>query len=345
MAEKKVTIGDIARRAGVSKSTVSRYLNHGYISEEKAACIEKIVQETGYQANFFAKRLKMKQSKLIGIVLPRVDSVSAGRLLTGINRILEPAGYQGLLLVSSLQTQKEIDAILSLSQQGVDGIIVDSVGITTQHEALVQRLELPVVFTGQRRYGLRCLKIDDYAAGRLMGAYLRQMGHEHAVFLGVSERDRAVGCERKQGFIDAFTGEREATVDFLETGFDFASAYAQGAALLERWRAGATVAACATDNISLGVLRYCHERGVRVPDALSVTGFGGYDVGAVVYPALTTVAFDYELVGAKTAQYLLDAIEGKERDLGPLPLHFVERESVKKIGEAAGPKGAYDALA
>lgn len=326
----KLTIQDIADRAGVSKSTVSRYLNQGYISDEKAERIRAVIEETGYQANFFAKRLKMKQSKLIGIVLPRMDSVSVGKLLSGVGRILEPAGYQGILLVSGLRQEKEIENILKFSQQGVDGIIVDSVGITPRHVALTQQLEVPLVYTGQQREGLRCLKIDDYAAGRLMGAYLRQMGHVHAVFLGVSEKDHAVGVERKQGFVDAFTeGRPEAQVSFVETGFDFFSAYSLGPTILSF---GATVVVGATDNISLGVLRYLHERGIRVPRDLSVAGFGGYDAGAVVYPALTSVYFDYELVGMKVAQLMLDAIAGIENDLGGLPLHFLERESVRRIG-------------
>ena len=329
----KVTIQDIADLAGVSKSTVSRYLNRGYISEAKAARIRAVIEQTGYQANFFAKRLKMKRSKLIGIVLPRMDSVSVGKLLSGIGRILEPAGYQGILLVSQLQEEKELENIVKFSQQGVDGIIVDSVGITPRHVALTRQLDMPLVYTGQQREGLRCLKIDDYAAGRLMGAYLRQMGHVRAVFLGVSEKDRAVGIDRKQGFIDAFTeGRPEARVTFMETGFDFFSAYNRGPELLT---VGATVIVGATDNISLGVLRYFHERGIRVPDDISVAGFGGYDVGAVVYPALTSVYFDYELVGMKTAQYMLDAITGATSHLGGLPLHFLERESVRRVGVQA----------
>ena len=170
-----------------------------------------------------------------------------------------------------------------------------------------------------------------------MGAYLRQMGHVRAVFLGVSEKDRAVGIDRKQGFIDAFAeGRPEARVTFMETGFDFFSAYNRGPELLT---AGATVIVGATDNISLGVLRYFYERGIRVPDDISVAGFGGYDVGAVVYPALTSVYFDYELVGMKTAQYMLDAIAGATSHLGGLPLHFLERESVRRVG-APAPAGS-----
>ena len=73
---------------------------------------------------------------------------------------------------------------------------------------------------------------------------------------------------------------------------------------------------------------------MRVPEDVSVAGFGGYDVGAVVYPALTTVAFDFELVGMNVAQRMLELLEGRlSGDAVSLPFFFVERESVRRIGE------------
>ena len=150
------------------------------------------------------------------------------------------------------------------------------------------------------------------------------------MFAGVTESDRAVGIERKQGFIDAFTeGRRDARVDFIETGFDFMSAYSRAE---EIRKFNSTVVVGATDNISLGILRYFHERGIRVPEEISVVGFGGYDVGAVVYPSLTTVAFDYELMGMKSAQYMLNLLQDEQIETSmDMPLFFVERESVRNL--------------
>ena len=96
-----------------------------------------------------------------------------------------------------------------------------------------------------------------------------------------------------------------------------------------------TVVVGATDNISLGILRYFHEREIRVPEEISVAGFGGYDVGAVVYPALTTIAFNFELVGMNVAQRMLDLIDHRptENEV-ELPFFFLERESVRRMGSA-----------
>lgn len=342
--EDKVTITDVAKLAGVSKSTVSRYLNNGYISVEKQERVRAAIDETGFKSNFFAKRLKTKESKLIGIVLPRMDSVSVGKLLSGFARIFEPQGYQGLLLVSNLDVKKELQNIESLQQQGVDGIIVDSVAVTDRHKKLAQSSGIPLVITGQQASGMDCIKIDDYGAGHMMGAYLRGQGHTRAVFAGVTETDTAVGIERRKGFVEGFTeGETDATVDFVQTGFDFLSAYNKAADILS---CKPSVIVGATDNISLGILRYLHERGIRVPQDVSVTGFGGYDVGAVVYPALTTIFFDYELVGMKAARFLLDKLAGKEEHENlAMPLLFVERESVRNLARGTdGEKMRFQSL-
>lgn len=344
MGRNRVTIQDIADRAGVSKSTVSRYLNRGYISEEKAGRIRAVISETGFKSNFFAKRLKTKQSKLIGLVLPRMDSVSVGKLLAGIGYLLEPEGYQAIILVSQLKVEKELENIVSLYQQGVDGIIVVSVGITPQHIELQREVRVPLLYTGQRHPDVNYLKFDDVAAGRMMGAYLRQMGHERAVFAGVMESDVAVGVERRQGFTDAFLeGRSGARVDFIETGFGFLAAYNLAGDMLRR---NPTVVVGATDNICLGILRYFHEREIRVPEEISVAGFGGYDVGAVVYPALTTVAFDFELIGMNVARRMLDLVDGKPPESeASLPLFFVERESVRRIGGEVAARQSLSGMA
>ena len=156
------------------------------------------------------------------------------------------------------------------------------------------------------------------------------MGHTNIAYLGVNEWDKAVGVDRKNGFIDAVKENNpECDVKFIETDFSFINAYNKANEVLEY---KPTAIVCATDNICLGILRYLHENNIKVPEEVSVAGFGGYDIGTVSYPTLTTVAFDYELIGMKTAQGILDLIEGKEWDENnETLLRLVERESVKSI--------------
>ena len=303
--KRKVTIQDIANMVNVSKSSVSRYLNNGYVSEENAKKIKEAIEKTGFETNFFAKRLKTKRSKLIGIILPRINSVTAGHLLMGITQKLEENNYQGIILVSNLSIEKEIANISSLAQQGVDGIIVNSIAITEEHIRLINRLNIPTIFTGQKSDFTNYIKIDDYEAGKMMGNYFKNNNHKKVVFAGVDEKDIAVGIERKKGFIDAFTQDNEnSRVDFVKTSFSFENAYKKAEEILKYNPTG----------------------------IVSIAGFGGYDVGSVSYPTLTTVEFNYELIGEKTAEGILELIEGKNiKEDSTISLKLIERESVKKI--------------
>ena len=98
----KVTIQDIANMCQVSKSSVSRYLNGGYVSKENRAKIKGAIEKTGFEENFFAKRLKTKKSNLIGVIIPRIDSSTVGKVLNGVNSVIEKEGYTTIMLISNL---------------------------------------------------------------------------------------------------------------------------------------------------------------------------------------------------------------------------------------------------
>ncbi|MBE6047231.1 MAG: trehalose repressor [Clostridium sp.] len=325
----KVTIQDIANMVGVSKSTVSRYLNGGYVSEENAKKISEAVGKTGFTSNFFAKRLKADNSKLIGVILPRIDSFTAGKLLKSIDRKLEEKGYQVIILSSELNKEKELECIDKFYKQGVDGIIVMAFDITKETIAMANRLTIPIIFTGQNNNLLKCIKIDDVKAGNILGEYIKNQGHRDIVFLGVSERDKAVGIERKRGFYDAFK-DVECNINFVETDFSFEGAYKASEKVL-KYKPTAVVGA--TDNIILGFIRYAFEKGYNIPEDFSVAGFGGYTIGLAVHPTITTVSIDYEALGEKAADSIVAAIELEEiENEKEVELKLIERDSVKKIG-------------
>ena len=306
---KKTTIQDIANLAGVAKSTVSRYLNNGYVSKEKATLIDKVIRETGYKSNFFAKRLKTKESKLIGIVMPRLDSFSAGKILTGFNAILEQAGYQALILISDLDSNKELANIAQLIEQGVDGIIVDSINITDKHLQLLQQTTIPIIFTGQSHDDVTFIKVADFSAGKMMGKYIASLQHRQVAFVGVAPDDIAVGQDRYNGFKEGFLAHNQSgKISFIEADFSFDKAYSLGETVMQ---IQPSAIICATDNIALGILRYLHEHDVAVPQSVSVAGFGGYPVGNITYPSLTSLAFDYQSLGETTAQKLLAMLQGE----------------------------------
>lgn len=178
----KITIQDIANMCNISKSSVSRYLNGGYVSEQNRQKIKEAIEQTGFETNFFAKRLKSKKSGLLGVVLPKMDSLVISTILMGINNVCEDNNYSILIKTSNFDTKKELQNINSLYNQGVDGIIVYSLDITQEHIELVNKISIPVVFINNNHKDLDCINIDDYTAGRLLAEYFYNNNHKDILF-------------------------------------------------------------------------------------------------------------------------------------------------------------------
>lgn len=326
----KVTIQDIGNMVGVSKSTVSRYLNGGYVSEDNIKKISEAIDKTGFRSNFFATRLKSNKSRLIGVIIPRLDSFTTGKILKRMNRILEEKGYQIIILTSELDKDRELNHMIKLHQQGVDGIIVMAFDITKENIDLVNKLSIPILFTGQKNSLVKCIKIDDSKAGKILGEYIKSKGHKNIVFLGVTEEDKAVGIERKEGFYEVFR-DSDCTINFVETDFSFNKAYEVAEKVISY---KPTIVVGATDNIVLGFIRYAFEKGYKIPENISVAGFGGYDVGLAVHPTITTIGIDYEALGEKAAESIVAAIELEEltQDV-EIPLELIERQSIRNLNK------------
>lgn len=306
----KVTMKDIAKMAQVSKSTVSRYLNEGYVSEENRLKIAAAILATNYQANFFAKALKTNKSQLIAIVIPRLDSFSAIQTLKGMNLLLHQAGYQIVIVPKNTIEEDETVYLHKMIQQGFDGIIVMAHHITDTHVQLAKNSTTPIIFTGQTHPDIIYSAIDDAMLGQLLGQYVQNLEGENILYLGVSEDDKAVGLTRKTGFLSHCT--KKITV--IETGFRMTQSFDSMCQYYPKIHPDIIVGA--TDNIALGALQYLSENSILVPNKVQVIGVGNYEVGSIIKPALTTISVDYQAFGRISARkmlYLLDkSLDAKE---------------------------------
>lgn len=195
------TIKDIAEKAGVAKSTVSRYLNNGYISEEKRKKIDQIIAETGYRPNTFARSLKAQDTKLLGVIIPRLNSPSTNDVLKGIDTTARENGYQMLITNSDQSDERELENIEMLVKQKVAGMILFARKITPQLQAVLAEVPMPVLLLGQQLAGIHSIVHEDYQAGKTMAEYAVSAGHRRYLFVGVSENDYAVGVLRKKDFL------------------------------------------------------------------------------------------------------------------------------------------------
>ena len=171
-----MTITEIAKMAGVSVSAVSRYLNRGYVSEEKQEKIKEAIDKTGYKPSKQAQILRTKKSKVIGVILPKISSEAIGRVADGISSVLSKHGYQMLLACTENNPKKEIEYLQLLSKNPVDGILFSASVYDKAHQDALKKLNIPIVIIGQKFDGYACVYHDDYGAAKKMTERLIRSG-------------------------------------------------------------------------------------------------------------------------------------------------------------------------
>ncbi|NCU19108.1 LacI family DNA-binding transcriptional regulator [Pallidibacillus pasinlerensis] len=324
------TIADIAKISGVSKSTVSRYLNGGSVSEATKRKIELSIKETGYTPNPFAQSLKAKKTYFIGTIVPRLDSYAASHSLIGIDEQLKELNFQLLISNTNQQIEREIETIYSLASQKVAGIILLATQITQVHLEAFEKVNIPILLVGQEHPDVHSLIHNDLEAGYAIGKYVLEKGHRKIAYLGVTEKDVAVGVRRKKGFKRAIAEAEGCEVRYFETGFNMFAAQQRVTEMLEGFQP--TCIVCATDNIALGALRAAQLKGLSIPKDVSITGFGGYDVTEIIHPGLTTVKLFFKEAGKMAAQNIVKLVNEESVPKRTLSKYeIIERESVDTI--------------
>ncbi|WP_215112718.1 LacI family DNA-binding transcriptional regulator [Exiguobacterium sp. s63] len=327
---KQVTIKDIAELAGVAKSTVSRYLNGGSVGKATREKLDRVIRDTNYEPNQFAQSLKSKQTKMIGVIVPRLDSYAASRTMMGIDEQLTERGYQMLVVNTAQQTEREIEQLYNLAKQKVAGIIWLGTTVTERHLEAIEAIQIPVLLIGQQHDNVHSLVYPDHEAANALGSEFMRWGHRNVVYVGVSETDIAVGQERRDGFLKSFQ-ESGANVRVIQTTFKIEDAIPIGEQLADEVGTVSLIV-CATDNIALGVLKGLANQGIEVPNDISVSGFGGYDFTEVLHPSITTVHLPYRRTGSKAADMMLQLLHGEYVPMKTFTIFELKvRESVDKL--------------
>ncbi|MBR7927388.1 LacI family DNA-binding transcriptional regulator [Aerococcaceae bacterium zg-ZUI334] len=325
-----VTINDIAKRAGVAKSTVSRYLNGGSISQKTAEKINVIIKETGYVPNTFAQSLKAKSSKMIGAILPRLDSYASNTMLAGVENQLRKKGYRMTFVNTNLNQNHELEAMHYFQVTKMDGIIYLMTHLDDQVEKAMEQSSVPIVAIGQESPLGDSIYFNETQAGRLMADYLYKKGHRQLHFLKATSTDPAVGVYRKLGLKDRFMSYGDTQWVESECGFRMEEAYAVTKSELLPQKP--TLIVGATDMMAIGAMRACLEEGYSIPDDISIAGFGNHATGSAFYPRLTTIDYPYYRAGEMAAEYLVNRIKtGIIETNIQLSTSLVERESVKDL--------------
>lgn len=327
-----LTIRDIARMSGVSKSTVSRYLNNDSVSEETAKKIKEVIDETGYEMNNNARRLKSQKNNSIGIYVKGIQSTGVSRSLNTLSNELKKNAYDPFIMIgnNSDTEEDEIRDILFLKQQRVSGVIYGTDRLTPNIEKTLSELKVPIVLIGQKSSTLPYCILDNHFAGEILGEYLVSLGHNRLLFIAPTTKDIEVGNNRIQGVLAKF-GQSDINFEYKKiyaNDYSFEAAYSVGQEVL-KYKPSIVIGT--TDRAALGILHFLTENNIDVPNVTSLAGFGNYDFSKIVSPPLTTIEFDYETLAENTITLLLSKVEEKElQDKNPsrVPIELMVRESV-----------------
>ena len=323
---KKITMKEIAEIAGVTKTTISRYFNGGYLKEETKKRIMEIISEYDYEPNTFA-RLKAKKSRIIGIIVPALDSIVGARVLTGLEKTLREKHYMPIIMNTNHQHKLELQYIEKLKRLNVDGIVLSATYITEEHKNILRKLDIPIVIYGQECSEGISIVNDDYNAGIDIGEYIGRKNHKNIGFITVDENDIAVGITRKNGVLDGLSNYGIENIKIEVADFSYEKAKIAAEKLLKNKNIDAII--CSTDRQALGVYKVLKEMGLKIPDDVSVISFGGYDIDEIREPELSTIKFDSFNAGVCTANTLIDLINNvKVKKVLYVNYEFLERNSV-----------------
>lgn len=325
-----MNISDIAKLAGVSPATVSRYLNDGYVSDEKKQVIRKVIEETGYSPLASAQSLRLKKNKVIGVIVPKLSSESISRVVDGISTGLADTGYHLFLGNTNNDISMELDYLNLFRGNFVDGVIFIATEITARHRQMLKHYQKPLVVLGQYAEGVPCVYHDDEGAAYAAVSHMLDQGCRRIAFLGVKASDAAAGKARHDGYSRALMdrGIAEDPSLYRQVDFSITDGYRAAQELINSGAAFDGLF-CATDNIAIGAINCLHFSSLTVPGDVRVAGVGDSMVSKALIPALTSVHLYYNTSGQEAAGILMNILEREQPINMQLRLGYelCERES------------------
>ena len=335
------TLRDVAEAAGVHAATASRALNpatRGLVNADTARRVMKVAEQLGYRPNPIARGLKTAKSGTVGIVLPDLTNPLFPPIVRGIEEVLEPAGYSGLIVNTDNDPGREQWQIEHLRSRQVEGLIVATARVDHPLLQQLHRDGVVMVMVNRRPEGVDVPSItpDDAAGVELAVRHLAELGHTRIAHVA-GPANTSTGVTRARAFRAAV---RDLGLDDdpgLVTTTEAWSEAAGAAGLRRLLDAGAAFTAifAGNDLIALGCYDVFRERGVVCPDQVSVVGFNDMPFLDKLQPPLTTIAIPHQQIGAEAARLLLDSIADPTRPSRSvlLPLSLVVR------GSTAAPAG------
>ncbi len=337
-----LTLEDIGRLAGVSRSTVSRVINDQVsVSPDVRARVQEVIQRTGYAPNVAARSLVSGRTGVIGLVIPsRVHALFEdpyfGRLIQGISAASNQSGNAlSLFLFQNEEEEAQLYPRVVTSRM-LDGLIITATRMADPLLARITQGEIPVVMVGKPDVeGISYVDVDNHGGALQAASHLCGLGYERIGLIGAPVTTTA-GVDRLNGFIEGLALCGRALHPSLRRDGDFSesSGYDAMQHLLAHDPDAVFVA---SDTMALGALRALRDRGLQVPQDVAIVGFDGLQGSESAVPALTTIRQPVAETGSRAVHLLNDLVGGVTSTpvTEVMPVELVVRESCGAVNRSA----------
>lgn len=309
---RRPTIIDVAKRAGISKSTVSLVLQNSPIPrEETRIAVRRAMAELGYVYNRAAANMRMSNGGLIGLVINDLRNPFFTEFATSLQMALAERGYSTVVANTDENPKLQDQVVGSMIEHGVSALIMcPAYGDTRETFDAIARGGIPTMQMLRRvdeRLDTFPLIAPDYLTGsRQATRHLIDAGARRIAFVGGLD-GRAVTEERKAGYLEILA--QEGLDPIIMTGKASREFGRNAAKRLFAEKSGIDAAVCFNDLVALGMLSGCHEVGWRVGTDFLIMGFDDIEEVAHAYPSLSSVRCDIAGIGLKAAQTAVDWLE------------------------------------
>ncbi|GLC78623.1 LacI family DNA-binding transcriptional regulator [Lacrimispora brassicae] len=314
---KKLTINEIAEKAGVSKTTVSFYLNGktNKMSEETKQRIQHIIDETGYEPSAAARAMKAKSSGLIGVILGDASEPYSARALKGIEDAASAQEYQIMIGNSGLAFQQEKDYVQRMLKLGAEGFIIQSTYRFGMLASDLEKKKKPIVYLDARPYDFkgRYVKGNNYDCVYRVITECIKKGYDDFLMITDGEAEMSAGFENTQGYKDALQDAwREGGTRYLQEGIKSVEVFEMLKQAVDLSKKTLIYVA------SPGLFQVVYQAVRNYPDYMSLfpgtLGLIGFDAGGwtrMTTPAVSAIITPAYEEGVRAMEELIDLLEGR----------------------------------
>jgi LacI family transcriptional regulator len=327
-----ITLKELAAQSGVHPSTVSRIVNDDpglRVSAATRARVKRLLKKTGYRPDGMARGLKLRQSFVLGVLVPDVMNPLFAAIFRGVEDAALEQGYTVILSSTDGHEDREREILLALQSRMIDGMVVASASLRDSSVHWLREHHIPHVlvnrYSDQKDY---FVGTDDKLGARLAAEHLLAQGHRRIAHLAGSPR-YSTAVNRRRGYEEALkaAGIELDPALIVETGFVGAGVTATHRLLEGRKRPTAVVAV--NDVAAVGAYDAAEKLGLHIPEDLAITGYNDIPLAARLRPGLTTIHVPAQEFGRTAARMLLEQMadgHGKPRRV-VLPPELIVRGS------------------